>query len=469
MESVEAIRVSTGHVPRPQQRVLHEAPGRFKVLVTHRRFGKTVFAVNELISAAPRCRLREPRFAYLAPFHIQAKDVAWSYLKHYTAKIPGIQKNESELWVELPRRSDRPETETGARIRLYGADNADRLRGLYFDGVVLDEYAQMHPRVWSEVVRPALADRGGWALFIGTPMGRNGFCDLYEGGRDGFPMEDGTRRLDPDWASFMFRASETGIVPAAELEAAQRAMTADQYAQEFECSFDASIPGAYYAKILQEAELLGRIRPIPYEPSLAVHTGWDLGIGDPTAIWFCQVVHGEPRLIDYYEASGVGLDHYVAQLRAGHRANWIYGQHFFPHDLRVKELGSGLSRVDVLRGFGLSPTVLPQASLDDGIGQARFLLRKCWFNSERTGDGLKALRQYRSEWDDKRQVLKPVPLHDWTSHCADAFRYLCVGLGRSFIDRQPLSDPAMSSGIRSAGSRPRFAAGAPRGGKPHGW
>jgi hypothetical protein len=461
-------RVATGHVPRTQQHLLHEAQGRFKVLVTHRRFGKTVFAVNELISGARRCKLRQPRFAYLAPFHIQAKDVAWSYLKLYTAKVPDITVNESELWVELPPRIEQDGGAGGARIRLYGADNADRLRGLYFDGVVLDEYAQMHPRVWSEVVRPALADRMGWALFIGTPMGRNGFCDLFEGARDGFALSNGTRQHDPDWSAFMFKASETGIIPGPELEAAQRAMTPDQYAQEFECSFDASIPGAYFAQILAETERLGRVLPIAHEPGLPVHTGWDLGIGDPTAIWFAQVVHGEPRLIDYYEASGVGLEHYVAQLRADHRAHWVYGQHFFPHDLRVKELGSGLSRVDVLRGFGLSPTVLPAGGVDDGISQARFILRKCWFNAERCGTGLKLLRQYRSEWDDKRQVLKPVPLHDFTSHCADAFRYLCIGLGRSLIDRQPLVDLALSSAGRATG-RPRFAIGAPKGGMPHGW
>jgi hypothetical protein len=274
-------KVATGHVPRPQQKLLHAAPGRFKVLVTHRRFGKTVFAVNELISGARRCALPQPHFAYLAPFHVQAKDVAWSYLKHYTAKIPDVTVSESELWVELPPRIEHGADAGGARIRLYGADNADRLRGLYFDGVVLDEYAQMHPRVWSEVVRPALADRSGWALFIGTPMGRNGFCELFEGARDGFAHADGERRRDPDWAGFMFKASETGIIPRPELEAAQRTMSPDQYAQEFECSFDAAIPGAYYAQVLGEAEQLGRIRPIAYEPALPVHTGWDLGIGDP--------------------------------------------------------------------------------------------------------------------------------------------------------------------------------------------
>jgi phage terminase large subunit len=448
------------YTPRAQQRALHADPHRFKVLVAHRRFGKTTFCLNDLIRGAARCPHPQPRFAYIAPYLNQAKDITWSELKRLTLPIPDLRLREDELWIEIPG---------GRRVRIYGADNADRLRGGYLDGVILDEYAQMNPRVWGDVIRPMLTDRKGWATFIGTPLGRNAFADLYDGATQGFLDTSGTRHKDPDWAGYMFKASETGLIQPAELEAARRALTADQYAQEFECSFDAAIPGAYYAAILQQAELLGRIRPMPYEPALAVHTGWDLGIGDPTAIWFCQVVHGEPRLIDYYEASGVGLDHYVAQLRAGHRAHWVYGQHFFPHDLAVKELGTGMSRVDVLRGYGLSPTVLSQSSLDDGISQARFILRKCWFNAERTGDGLKALRQYRSEWDEKRQVLKPVPLHDWTSHAADAFRYLCIGLGRFLIDRQPLVDAGMSSGARSSLTRQRFAAGAPKGGRAYGW
>jgi hypothetical protein len=422
--------------PRPPQRKLHGSLHRFNVLVAHRRFGKTVFTINELIKQAALCRLSQPRYAYVAPFLVQAKDIVWGYLKHYTAPIPGIHVNEAEMWVELPNH---------ARIRLYGADNAERMRGLYFDGVVLDEYAQMRPAVWSEVLRPALADRGGWAIFIGTPMGRNGFWKLYDGARHGFPQPDGTRIPDPNWAAFMFRASETGIIPGIELAAARAAMSQDQYAQEFECSFDAAIPGAYYAQIISSIEQAGRLRPIAWEPALPVHTGWDLGIGDPTGIWFAQVVNGEPRIIDYLEASGVGLEYYARQLRSDHRAEWTYGMHFLPHDVQVKELGSGQSRVDVLRGFGIIPTVLPMSSIDSGISHVRFLLRKCWFNTERCGDGIEALRQYRSDYDEKRQALKPTPLHDWTSHAADAFRYLAIGLGKHMIDREPLIDPSMSA------------------------
>src|SRR5262249_7296405 len=159
---------------------------------------------------------------------------------------------------------------------------------------------------------------------------------------------------------------------------------------------------------------------------------------------------------------------YVAQLRAGHRADWVYGLHFFPHDLAVKELGSGMARADVLRNFGLAPTILAQSSVDDGIAQVRFALRKRSFNATRCAEGVKPLRQSRSAWAEKRQVVKPVPLPDWTSHGADAFRYLCIGLGRYLLDRQPLADPALSALARAAPHRARVADG---GGKarPYGW
>jgi hypothetical protein len=298
-------------------------------------------------------------------------------------------------------------------------------------------------------------------------MGRNAFYRLYDQAKNGFVQEDGARVRDEDWTGFLLRASETGIIPAAELAASRLSMTPDQYAQEFEVSFDAAVPGAYYARLLTEVEHLGRIKPIPYEPSLPVHTAWDLGFGDATAIWFCQVHGGEPRIIDFLEASGVGLEWYVQQLRAEHRSNWVYGQHFFPHDVAVHELGSGMSRVDTLKGFGLIPTVLERSSVEDGINQARFLIRRAWFNTDRCAAGLEALRLYRSEWDEKRQALKPTPLHDWTSNAADAFRYLSIGLAKHLIGRQLLSDPSLSAATRAANQR-RAATGSANK-RPYGW
>lgn len=219
------IHVDLGFEPRPHQREAHKARQRFSVLVWHRRSGKTVFAVLELVLAALTSKEKRARFAYIAPLYKQAKDIAWTYLKHYTRPIPGISVNESELAVTLPN---------GAVIRLYGADNPDALRGIYLDGVVLDEVADMKPQVWGEIIRPLLADRLGWALFIGTPKGINLFSELYFRALAG----------DEEWTADLRRASETGCIPAAEIEQARREMTPQQFAQEFECDFSASVENA---------------------------------------------------------------------------------------------------------------------------------------------------------------------------------------------------------------------------------
>lgn len=372
--------------------------------MAHRRAGKTVATINDLIRAALTCDKPNPRFAYIAPLLGQAKDVAWEYLKQFALVIPGTTPHETELRVDFPN---------GGRIRLYGADNPDRLRGLYLDGVVLDEYADMRPRLWGEIIRPALADRQGWGVFIGTPKGRNEFWQIFDhAGRD------------PEWYSAILKASETGILNAEELDAARKSMSEDQYAQEFECSFQAAVMGAYYGKALEQAEKAGRIGRVPYDPMLEVTTAWDLGIGDSTAIWFCQQLGRETRLIDYYEASGVGLDHYAKVLRD---KPYAYREHLLPHDAEVKELGTGRSRVETLASLGIRVRVLPKQPVDDGINAARVLLPSCWFDAEKCKQGIEALRQYRRAYDEKRRDFLPTPLHDWTSHGADAFRYLAMG------------------------------------------
>lgn len=214
------IRVSTGYIPRPLQADIHARLRRFSVLVCHRRFGKTLLAVNALIIAALRSGKVQPRFGYTAPLYRQAKAIAWDYLVRYSTPVPGTRVNQSELYVEFPN---------GARVTLFGADNPDAMRGLYFDGVVMDEVAQMRPEVWGEIIRPELVDRGGWALFIGTPKGANIFHELYQ-----------QALRDKAWYAGMFRASETGIIPKSELEAARSIMSESQYMQEFECDFTAA-------------------------------------------------------------------------------------------------------------------------------------------------------------------------------------------------------------------------------------
>lgn len=411
--------IVTGYQPRPQQAEIHLALKRFSVLVCHRRFGKTVLCVNALIDAALRCQRERPRFAYLAPLQRQAKDIAWDYLKAYTRDLPGLRVNEAELRVDFGR---------DARVRLYGADNPDSLRGSYFDGVVLDEYAQMSPKVWTEVLRPALSDRGGWAVFIGTPKGRNAFWELYD-----------QASRDPDWHAAMYRASQTGIVPKPELDSARLQMTPEEYEQEFECSFQAAIVGAYYGRAMAQMEAEGRIGRVPPDPRVAVDTAWDLGFGDSTAIWFCQRIGREVRLIDYLEGSGVGLDWYAKELD---RKPYTYGTHILPHDAGQGELGTGQSRIETLRQLGLKRTiVLPRAPIEDGINAGRLLLAQTWADAERCKRGLEALRQYRREWDDVGKVLRPKPKHDWTSHAADAFRYLAVGLPSIHNDVGPRRAP----------------------------
>ena len=366
--------------------------------------------VHDLHRAAIRCPLERPRFAYLSPFLRQSKTVAWDYLRAMIApaRKVGARANETELRVDY---------DNGGQVRLYGADNPDALRGIYLDGVVLDEYADMDPRVWSEVIRPALADRQGWAVFIGTPKGRNAFFELWR-----------RSQAETDWYSLMLKASESGLIPDAELELARRDLTDDQYAQEFECSFDAAIVGAYYGKLMLRAEHDQRIAGVPYDPAALVWTAWDLGIRDATAIWFAQVIGREVRLIDYYEASGVDLGHYVREL---HNRPYAYAGHIVPHDAQAKELGTGKSRLEVLHSLGLKNiTVAPLHRIEDGINAARVFIPKCWFDAAKCARGIDALKLYRSDYDEKLKVLRPGPLHDWTSHAADALRYLALTLDR---------------------------------------
>lgn len=360
-------------------------------------------AVNDLVRKALRCTLANPRVAYIAPLFKQAKAVAWDYVQTFTRPIPGMKYNQAELRADFPN---------GARLSLYGSDNPDSLRGIYLDECVLDEYAQMSARLWGEVIRPALADRQGGATFIGTPQGYDAFFELHE-----------QAKADPDWYVRIHRASETGYVSDDELSAARRQMSAEQYEQEFECSWSAAVLGSYYGKLLDEAHsrMLSQLNP---EKGHKVETWWDLGIGDSTAIWFAQRVGPEIRVLDYYEASGEGLSHYAGVLEAkAKERGWLYGDHVVPHDARQRSLDTGRTRLDTLKGLGINATVQSPQKVEDGIEAVRRLLPNCWFDEPRCRRGLDALRQYRAEYDEVRRAFRTKPVHDWASHAADAFRY----------------------------------------------
>jgi phage terminase large subunit len=417
--------IEIDYAPRSVFLPFHERTQRWSAIVAHRRAGKTVACVNDLLKAALLCEKDNGRFAYVAPQYNQAKDIAWGYLKQFAGVVPGVEFNESELRADFP---------TGARIRLYGADNPDRLRGIYLDGVVLDEYADMRPSVWGEVIRPLLTDRQGWATFIGTPKGHNAFHEIVT-----------LARGEPDWYSVTLKASETELIPKSELDAARKQMSEDQYAQEFECSFEAAIQGAYYGISMRQAEEAKRIGAVPHDPSSEVFTAWDLGIGDSTAIWFAQIVAREIRIIDYYEASGVGIDHYVKVLRD---KPYTYGRHFLPHDADASELGTGKSIRESLASLGVRDTsIAPKLSVEEGINAARMLIPRCWFDSVRCKDGLEALKQYRKEYDEKLKAFKQRPLHDWASHGADAFRYLAVSIDRAIAPKALPKIQYRTSGI----------------------
>jgi len=397
--------IEIAYKPREQQLAIHELMDskRFGVVVAHRRMGKTVSAINHLIKDALLNQKEAPRYAYIAPTYGQAKRVAWDYLVKYAEPLGGTS-NISELRVDF----------WGRRIQLFGSDNPETLRGQYFDGVILDEIGDQNPKIWTDIVRPALADRKGWCLFIGTPKGHNHFKEL----RDRAEKEEG-------WGLLEFKASETGVVDDTELKAAKNEMGEDKYRQEFECSFDAAVEGSYYGQVLNELEEKKHMQEIPREELSRTFTAWDLGMGDSTSIWVAQLVGTEVRLIDYYENHGVGLDHYVKWIKDN---DYSKAEHILPHDVRVRELGTGKSRLEMLEDSGLEVKIAPRMGLDDGIQAVRRLLPRCWFNVPKVQNGLNCLRNYRRDYDEKRKIFFERPLHDWSSHGSDSFRYLALGL-----------------------------------------
>ena len=400
-------------------------------------------AVAHAIQAALWTPRHRPQVAYIAPTYSQAKRAAWEYAKEFCAELGGARFHESELRIDLPRVLQDGHKDF-ARIMLLGSETPDSLRGIYLDVAILDEYADMNPRLYPEIVRPALSDRKGSCIWIGTPRGQNLFFDKYEEARRE------SLAGNEDWACFLHKASETEIIDEYELEDAARQMSKPQYAQEYECSFDASLEDSYYGSQMEEAELEGRVGRVPFDSNSRVETWWDLGYADATSIWFAQRVAGAIHLIDYYETSGEGLPHYVELLEEYRRPKesggrgYVYSHHVLPHDVKVHDLGSGKSRLEVLESLGITAEIAPDLRREDGIEQVRNLLPRCWFDSERCAYGVKALKQYRKEWDATRKIYKNRPRHDWTSHSADAFRYGAIVTPRSANWNKPLEYPKLA-------------------------
>jgi len=403
----EIIDIELDYKPRDVFEDFHEREQRWAIIVAHRRCGKTVACINDLIYKALIDGKEDGRYAYLAPYYAQAKSIAFDYLMRFSEPVRA-NHNVSELWVELIN---------GARIRLFGADNADSLRGLYLDGVVLDEFADMKPSLWGAVLRPLLSDRRGWATFIGTPKGHNQFWEIYN-----------NATKDDSWYVKTLRASQTGLIPQEELDDARKMQTQDQYLAEWECDFESAIIGAFYGKEMRQLTDQGRILDIEYDPIFPVHTAWDLGYSDDTAIWWFQVVHGEIRMLDYHSSNGQPVAFYAGIIASREKERgYVYGTHYLPHDARAKTLASNKSIIEQLSDkIPLKYLkIVPSLSLQDGIQATRLALTRAWFD-HKCEDGIECLRQYQREYDEDKKVFRDKPRHDWTSHGADAFRMLSI-------------------------------------------
>lgn len=444
------LRELTGYLPRELQAVLDEQERRFNVLVVHRRFGKTVREINKLIERAVECPFPDGRYIYGAPTYSQAEDIAWVHLENYAGKIPGARPEKGKLAYWLPTRPG-----SKARVRLYGFDSPkQRVRGLYADGAVLDEFPWIPPSAWSQQIRPMLMDenrrgvdrfghRNQWADFIFTPFGRNHAYTFYKNAtlwckgepvmiRDPMTGEDKPVYSD-EWFAALYKASETGILNADEMAAACAEMDmlpgTSKYEQEMECSFDAAVEGSIFGRVLELIKSQGRVADFRYNRLLPVSTAWDLGMDDSTAIWFFQQIGDGVVFIDYYENSGKTLDHYAdIMAEKGYR----YGYNLLPHDVEVREqglIGKDKTRKAILETLGVRVTTVPRYSPKlEGIPAAQVLMMRSHFDEKACVEGLDRLALYRREWDERRQVFRAEPLHDSASHGASAFMQCAMGI-----------------------------------------
>lgn len=396
--------------PRDVFAPLHNRSKRWVCVVAHRRAGKTVAMCADLVIGALETALPKPQFAYMAPQRDQAKRVAWTYLKDLTRPMWSKPPNESELKITINNGHGGEST-----IYVAGADNYDALRGMYFDGVVLDEVGQIRPSAWYKVLRPALSDRRGWAIFAGTPAGKNMFWNLRE-----------EARMNPETHLLLeLPASKTGIIHPEELRDAKAQMTEDAFLVEYECSFDAAVPGAYFARQIGEAYSEGRIGKHAIDPAFPVNLVADLGYTDSCSWWGWQETHDGLRIVDFMEDDNQPIQHYIDWVKS--RPYLVNPKGIFlPHDARAKSLQTGKSIIEQFLANGIRPNLVPELSLQDGIEAARLTIPTCYFDEEKTYEGLEHLRAYMREWDEKTQTYRNRPKHDQHSHASDSFRYLAL-------------------------------------------
>jgi hypothetical protein len=406
----KVVTIPYNFTPRDYQKNLYNAiPQGFRrgCTIWHRRAGKDKTFMN--ILAREACQ-RVGTYFYILPFYAQARIVIWeSYDKD------GFRTRD-HIPPQIQRRIDNQkmtiELTNGSMIRFLGSDNIDSIVGSNPIGVLFSEFSLHKPQAW-DYLRPILIENDGWAFFNGTPRGRNHLYDMYK-----------KAKKDPNWYCETLTVDDTGVMTPEQIQSERDdGMPEPLIQQEFYCSFDASILGSYYGDLIQAQS---HIQCVPYDPMLEVHTAWDLGMSDNTTIVFFQTYGQEVRFIDCYSNYSQGLAHYVKVLK---EKPYVYGYHALPHDVQVRELSTGYSRLRTLRGLGLDRIrVIPKAAIEDGINAVRQILPRCYFDKDKCDDLVEALIHYHSEYSDKHKILQRQPVHDWSSHYADAVRMAAQSL-----------------------------------------
>lgn len=402
--------------PRPYQMpawLRLEAGQKRAVLLWHRRAGKDSFGLN---FTAAQALQRVGLYWHLAPTAKQVRKITWDNIDSLGRRVID-QVWPREVRAAVNQQEMKIELVNGSIWQCVGSDNYDSLVGANPIGVVLSEYALADPAAW-DYLRPILAENGGWALFLYTARGKN----------HGYTLHRMAQR-NPDWFCQTLTVDDTDAITPAAVQAEREAgMSDDMIQQEFYCSFEAANPGAYYGRQMQAAWKEGRIGRVPIEPGVDCETWWDLGMDDSMSIWITQTVVREIRCVHYHESSGEGLAHYANYLKDWAASKQVrFLRHGMPHDVEVRELGTGKSRKEVCKTLGLWPiTVAPRLDIEDGIEQVRRLLAQCWLDEEACARGIAALTEYSKEWDERGKVFAPRPRHDWASHGADAFRTLAT-------------------------------------------
>lgn len=408
-----------GWEPRPYQLPLLKYMSQKKrslraVVAWHRRAGKDLTCVNIM---AIKAFQRVGTYWYVLPYANQARRIVWNGMTgegkkfiDYFPKEVVEKKSEQEMRIHL---------KNGSVIQLMGSDDPDKMVGANPIGVVFSEYSISDPSAW-QLINPILAENGGWALFNGTPRGENHFYKILL-----------RAQSEGDWYSSHLSVKDTKVIAANELRKARNELNNEaRFQSEYMCSFKTPIEGAYYGAQINKAYKEKRVvDTIAVDPMLPVHTAWDLGMDDATTIWFIQLFKSEIRVVHYYENSGEGLPHYARYLHLwSNQKDVTYGKHYAPHDIKVRELGTGKSRLETARGLGLKFTQVKKLAIIDGIEAVRNILNRCWFAKDGCYAGLEALKGYHKEFDSSRGVFRKTPVHDKNSHGADAFRTLAVGL-----------------------------------------